>query len=98
MCGIIGIANKKDCVKDILLSLTRLEYRGYDSSGIATLEENKFISKINISKIFEFQGSNVLNGGEFYIISYFWAIEMEETWDCKIYWFLSLFYLFSIFP
>jgi len=51
MCGIIGIANKKDCVKDILLSLTRLEYRGYDSSGIATLEKNKFISKKSKGKL-----------------------------------------------
>ena len=37
MCGIVGIAGTKDCAVDILGALKRLEYRGYDSAGIATL-------------------------------------------------------------
>jgi len=38
MCGIVAYIGNKDC-KDILISgLKRLEYRGYDSSGIAILE------------------------------------------------------------
>ncbi|MGB8603292.1 MAG: glutamine--fructose-6-phosphate transaminase (isomerizing) [Rhizomicrobium sp.] len=37
MCGIVGIAGTKDCAIDILEALRRLEYRGYDSAGIATL-------------------------------------------------------------
>ena len=48
MCGIIGIVNKKNCINDLISSLSRLEYRGYDSAGIATLNNDKFI--LNKSK------------------------------------------------
>ena len=41
MCGIIGIVNKSDSVSTVLSSLSKLEYRGYDSSGIATINNNK---------------------------------------------------------
>ena len=37
MCGIIGIIGKTDVAPRILDGLKRLEYRGYDSAGIATL-------------------------------------------------------------
>jgi glucosamine--fructose-6-phosphate aminotransferase (isomerizing) len=37
MCGIVGIAGSKDVAPVILEALRRLEYRGYDSAGIATL-------------------------------------------------------------
>jgi glutamine---fructose-6-phosphate transaminase (isomerizing) len=37
MCGIVGIAGKDDASGEILDALKRLEYRGYDSAGIATL-------------------------------------------------------------
>ena len=37
MCGIIGIASNKSVSSAIINSLRKLEYRGYDSSGIATL-------------------------------------------------------------
>ena len=40
MCGIIGILGKGEPAADrALRSLRRLEYRGYDSAGIATLTE-----------------------------------------------------------
>ena len=45
MCGIVGIASKNDCVKRIITGLYSLEYRGYDSSGIATLNNNLFSNK-----------------------------------------------------
>ena len=38
MCGIIGITSTKNVSISILNSLRKLEYRGYDSAGIATLE------------------------------------------------------------
>lgn len=38
MCGIVGIAGTRDVAPVILEALKRLEYRGYDSAGIATLE------------------------------------------------------------
>ena len=37
MCGIIGIAGTRDVAPLILDGLKRLEYRGYDSAGVATL-------------------------------------------------------------
>lgn len=37
MCGIVGIIGKQDSAPQLLEGLKRLEYRGYDSAGIATL-------------------------------------------------------------
>ena len=37
MCGIIGISSNKSVSANIINSLKKLEYRGYDSAGIATL-------------------------------------------------------------
>src|SRR5678815_1797095 len=37
MCGIIGIAGTRDVAPLIVDALKRLEYRGYDSAGVATL-------------------------------------------------------------
>lgn len=45
MCGIIGIASSKPVVSNIISSLKKLEYRGYDSAGIATFSNN-FIDEI----------------------------------------------------
>ena len=38
MCGIIGIASNKPVSLNIVNSLKKLEYRGYDSAGLATLD------------------------------------------------------------
>ena len=45
MCGIIGINSNKSVSATIINSLKKLEYRGYDSSGIATLS-NGLINEI----------------------------------------------------
>lgn len=37
MCGIIGIASNKSVTSNIIQSLKKLEYRGYDSAGFATI-------------------------------------------------------------
>ena len=39
MCGIIGITSNKSVSTAIISSLRKLEYRGYDSAGIATLSD-----------------------------------------------------------
>ena len=39
MCGIIGIVGKGDVVEKVVDGLKRLEYRGYDSAGVATLTQ-----------------------------------------------------------
>ncbi len=38
MCGIVGILGKSAVASDLVDALRRLEYRGYDSAGIATVE------------------------------------------------------------
>ncbi len=38
MCGIIGIVGREPCVPLLVDGLKRLEYRGYDSAGVATVE------------------------------------------------------------
>ncbi len=38
MCGIIGILGKEPAAPRLVESLKRLEYRGYDSAGVATIE------------------------------------------------------------
>ncbi|ETS13170.1 glutamine--fructose-6-phosphate transaminase (isomerizing) [Bartonella quintana] len=41
MCGIIGILGKKCVASSLIAGLKRLEYRGYDSSGIATVHNGR---------------------------------------------------------
>ncbi|HZB62405.1 MAG TPA: glutamine--fructose-6-phosphate transaminase (isomerizing) [Microvirga sp.] len=41
MCGIVGIIGKTPVAPQIVEALKRLEYRGYDSAGVATLESGR---------------------------------------------------------
>jgi glucosamine--fructose-6-phosphate aminotransferase (isomerizing) len=41
MCGIVGILGKNAVATQVVDALKRLEYRGYDSAGVATLEEGR---------------------------------------------------------
>ena len=53
MCGIIGFTGKIP-VKDIILNgLERLEYRGYDSAGMALLDDGEFFIKKRTGKVAE---------------------------------------------
>ncbi len=51
MCGIVGIVSKKNCIKEIISGLKALEYRGYDSSGLAFFKNNKLTCEKSIGKI-----------------------------------------------
>jgi len=42
MCGIVGVVSNKNIVPKVLDGLKKLEYRGYDSAGIAVVENNAF--------------------------------------------------------
>ncbi len=53
MCGIIGYTGKEQALPLILGGLERLEYRGYDSAGIALLENGKLIVEKRVGKIRE---------------------------------------------
>lgn len=41
MCGIVGYAGFRDCSDVLVNSLSKLEYRGYDSAGIAVFENDE---------------------------------------------------------
>ena len=41
MCGIIGYVGNRDCSDVLVKALTKLEYRGYDSAGIAVFDNQK---------------------------------------------------------
>ena len=46
MCGIVAYIGKKEAYPIVLNGLKRLEYRGYDSAGVAILNQGK----VNIYK------------------------------------------------
>jgi len=53
MCGIVGYIGNRQCTNVLLHGLKKLEYRGYDSSGLAVLNEKniyirKFKGRINV--------------------------------------------------
>ena len=55
MCGIIGIASNKPVSINIINSLKKLEYRGYDSAGLATLTNNNINEKKCIGRVEELE-------------------------------------------
>ena len=59
MCGIVGYTGKKEAYPIILKGLKRLEYRGYDSSGVALLHEGKLDVYKKKGKVAELEESLV---------------------------------------
>ena len=56
MCGIVGyIGKRKDIYPVLIKGLKRLEYRGYDSAGVAIIKDGKMISEKKIGKIAELE-------------------------------------------
>ena len=55
MCGIIGIASNKPVSINIINSLKKLEYRGYDSAGLATLTNKNINEKKCIGRVEELE-------------------------------------------
>lgn len=51
MCGIVGILGKHEVSPIILDALQRLEYRGYDSAGIATLDAGRIERRRALGKL-----------------------------------------------
>ena len=51
MCGIIGIVSKNQVVDRLIDGLERLEYRGYDSAGIATVHSSEIVYSKSIGKL-----------------------------------------------
>ena len=55
MCGITGYIGHRDSVPELLKGLRRLEYRGYDSAGIALLQDNKIVQLKKAGKVSDLQ-------------------------------------------
>src|SRR5438876_156655 len=51
MCGIVGYLGTKNVVPILLDGLRRLEYRGYDSAGIAVVADSKIHSVRRVGKV-----------------------------------------------
>ncbi len=51
MCGIVGIIGNEPAAQRLLDGLKRLEYRGYDSAGIATLENGRLVRRRAAGKL-----------------------------------------------
>ena len=51
MCGIVGYNGKKEAVPILIEGLKRLEYRGYDSAGVATIADEKVLIEKQAGKI-----------------------------------------------
>ncbi|ACC98869.1 Glucosamine/fructose-6-phosphate aminotransferase, isomerizing [Elusimicrobium minutum Pei191] len=61
MCGIIGYTGKKAASKIIIEGLRNLEYRGYDSAGIAALENGQLKRLRAVGKVKELETSLLKN-------------------------------------
>jgi glutamine---fructose-6-phosphate transaminase (isomerizing) len=53
MCGIIGYCGQKPAVPIIIEALKRLEYRGYDSAGVASLSDGRLLIRKDAGKVDE---------------------------------------------
>ena len=64
MCGIVGAIAQRDVTPILMEGLRRLEYRGYDSAGVALRSETGSLQRIrSVGKVAELQAA--LEGGEF---------------------------------
>jgi glutamine---fructose-6-phosphate transaminase (isomerizing) len=55
MCGIVGIVGKSAVANQVVDALKRLEYRGYDSAGVATLENGRLERRRAEGKLFNLE-------------------------------------------
>ncbi len=53
MCGIVGAASRRDIVPVLVEGLRRLEYRGYDSCGVAVLKQGSLDRLVSVSRVAE---------------------------------------------
>ena len=51
MCGIVGYAGDKPAIPVLLRALKDLEYRGYDSAGIAVMQDGEIAIRRDVGKL-----------------------------------------------
>ena len=73
MCGIIGIASNKSVSINIINALKKLEYRGYDSAGLATIANGEINEKKCPGRVEKLK-------------KFYFKIQAKEIWDrtCKM--------------
>lgn len=57
MCGIVGAIAQRDVVSHLIDGLKRLEYRGYDSSGVAMLDQGKIHRVRRVGRVVEMENA-----------------------------------------
>ena len=92
MCGIVGYIGKNRALPVLLDGLKRLEYRGYDSSGIAIIDEEKILNVKAVGKVSQLEKELKKNNsnGKIGIAHTRWATHGKPTvsnahphFDCK---------------
>ena len=67
MCGIVGAVAQRDIAEILLEGLRRLEYRGYDSAGLAVVDAEGNVSRLRrvgkVNKLAEAAEQHELHGG-----------------------------------
>ncbi|HJP05425.1 MAG: glutamine--fructose-6-phosphate transaminase (isomerizing) [Chromatiales bacterium] len=56
MCGIVGATAERNVVPILMEGLRRLEYRGYDSAGVAVRHDDGVLRRRSVGKVAELQG------------------------------------------
>ena len=68
MCGIIGITSGKPVSSAIINSLRKLEYRGYDSAGLATLSEGIINEVKSEGRVESLEKNIAIKSGMYFLI------------------------------
>jgi glucosamine--fructose-6-phosphate aminotransferase (isomerizing) len=81
MCGIVGYVGSAEAAPILLEGLRRLEYRGYDSAGVATLEEGIVSVRKEVGRIDDLRKAIAINpiGGSTGISHTRWATHGKVT-------------------
>ena len=61
MCGIVGYIGERECADVLVAGLKRLEYRGYDSAGIAVFQNGRIVVEKSKGKLVDLE--NKMKGG-----------------------------------
>lgn len=81
MCGIIGLVSNKEVSSKLLEGLKRLEYRGYDSSGIATIDSGR-IQRVRSKGNLSFFRRKALKYN-FTWKYWYWSYSLGYSWNTR---------------